>query len=401
MRIVQVVGEFAPQYCGVAHYAARLARELAASDVEVAIASHPSGVASPVEFLPLRSPGWSLATLVELLVVARRWRADWLHLQYAPGSYGHRRVVGLLPLLAKLFPGRSRIATTVHEYGGWPVSPPRVLAPFADAFFSVAERGGWFDREALALLGLSDLAIATNPDHQKTVRSCSDRLARRLRVIPIGPNVGPDVAPEATREAARAALGVSEDRFVAVFFGFVHPVKGIETLLEAMRTVRRTRPAVALWIVGGVHSLALRGEAADSYQSRVQRMIAELGLSDVVELTGYLRDGEAARRLRAADLAVLPFNHGITLKSGSLITCLSYQLPVLATTGGDLSMLRHGENVWLVPPRDPGILADAFCSLASDRDLRRQIGSAGATLAAQFGWPSIARRHVDSYLNAR
>jgi len=397
MRIVQVVGAAAPEKCGVTHYTLRLVRELSAAGVETTIASQPSAVATPVPVQPIGSGDWGLSALVELLKMSRGWRADWLHLQYAPGSYRRRRSVALLPLLARLAPGSPRIAVTLHEYGGWPLRPPRPFAGVANGVLSLLERAGWFDREALTLLSLSDLPTVTNPDHLRVIQQCSPRLAARLRVIPIGPNVGPEAAVEADRPAARAALGVPEGCCVAVFFGFVHPVKGIETLLDAMQRVRAVRRDVRLWIVGGVHSLALRAAEADVYEEKIRGMISGLDLSDVVQFTGYLPDADVARRLRASDLAVLPFNHGLTLKSGSLITCLSFGLPVLGTTGGAVSPLRHDESIWLTPPRDPAALAAALLILASDPARRNRIGGAGAVVGAEFDWPSIARRHVELY----
>ena len=397
MRVIQVVGEFSPDRCGVAHYTSRLASELSREGVSVAIAGRPSTGASPVAFLPLRGTRWSVATLFQLLVAGRHWRAHWLHLQYAPSSYQHSRLVGLLPVLAKGIPGGPRFATTIHEYGGWPLQPPRRLAPVVDTAFSLAERVGWLDRESVALIGRSDLAIVTNPSHLNVIRECSTRLADRVEIVPIGPNVSPDVAPETTREGARDALGIGRDRFIVVFFGFVHPVKGIETLLKAMRIVRERCPTSLLWMVGGVESLALRASDAEEYAGRIRGTIADLGLHGVVQMTGYLPDVDAARRLRAADLAVLPLNHGMTMKSGSLITCLSSGLPVLTTLGGDASELRHGENVWLVPPRNPDALADAILHLAANEGLRAHIASAGRELAVRFEWPAIARRHIELY----
>lgn len=397
MRVLQVVGEFAPERCGIAHYTVRLTQELNAAGVDAAICSPTISVERPVPLLRLRRSGWSLQTLLDLVATAGRRRADWLHLQYGPGSYGHRRVVALLPLVAKLLPGAPRIAATVHEIGGWPLGVPGWIAPLADRVFSVTEHAGWFDREALALLGMSDLLIVTNPNHFETIGRHSPRVASRAQLIPIGPNVGPEVARETTREEARRRLGVPDDRFVAVFFGFVHPIKGIETLLHAMQRVGTVHPSAVLWIAGGVRSLALSDGDADRYEARIRRMIDDLGLRRVVELTGYLPDDEAARRLKAADLAVLPFNNGATLKSGTLITCLTYGLPVLSTTGGNLGALWHGESIWLIPPRDPTALADAVCLLAADGALRERLAAAGAARASEFSWPHIVRRHLELY----
>lgn len=409
MKVMQVVGAYAPERCGIAHYTRRLGRELARTGVEVSIASRPiSAVHDPTApsidqptigdppLLTIRHARWTLHALIDLVRLAERWRADWLHLQYAPSSYDWLRRVSLLPLVARLVPGAPRIAATIHEYGGWVMPYPQLVEPAVKRVFQLAEGRGWLDREALTLLSLSDQVIATNPKHRAAVASRSARLARRLQIVPIGPNVGPDVAPVG-RDAARHASGIAPDRFIAVFFGFVHPVKGIETLLQAMARLHREGSDISLWIVGGVHSLALRGGEADGYEAKVRTLIRDLDLSDVVRMTGFRTDVEVGQILRAADIAVLPFNHGATMKSGTLVTCLSYGLPVVTTSGADLCPLRHGSDVWVVPPKDPTALAGALRQLRADAALRANLSQGGVAASAAYSWPRIAELHRAIY----
>ncbi|HEX5415480.1 MAG TPA: glycosyltransferase, partial [Chloroflexota bacterium] len=348
-------------------------------------------------FFPVDSPAWNLAALRALLRSARAWDADWLHLQYAPGSFDRRRAVGLLPLLARAMPGGPRIAVTVHEYGGWPVALPGPLGALGERAFSIGERLGVCDREGLTLLGSSHLTIGTNADHRSAIASRSTALARRLTLIPIGPNIGPDAAPDPTHGLARLRLNVPSDQVIGVFFGFVHPVKGIEYLLHALRKARASHPELRLWIVGGVQSLALRGAEADSYEAKVRALIAELALDDIVTFTGFLPDAEVASRLQAADFAVLPFNHGATLKSGTLISCFSFGLPVITTEGGDLGALRHGESLWLVQSRDPYALAAGLEAFAADPALRQRLGAASRQASFAYDWSAIAARHRELY----
>ncbi len=396
MRVVQVVGTFAPEHCGVAHYTARLADELTTRGIDIAIASGLASAPARVPLLAIRSFPRHLTGLVDLLLVARRWRADWLHLQYAPGSFDRSRVITWLPVLGRLVPGGPRLAVTAHEYGGWPVQTLPWLRPAVDRLLRAGERRGWLECEALALLGFSDRAIVTNPDHLAAVRTRSPRLAERLTLIPLGPNVDPAIVDGETRATARRQLGVP-DAFIVMFFGFVHPVKGVETLLAAWRRFGAAWPTASLWIVGGVHSLALRGAEADAYATQVRQLVADLGLGGRVELTGFLPDVQVARRLRAADLVALPFNRGATLKSGALVTSLCFGLPLVTTAGGDLGELRHGESLWLVPPRDPAALAVALETLATDAALRCRLGQAAARRAVRYRWATIAEQHLELY----
>jgi len=404
MKVMQVVGELEPERCGVTHYTVRLAQELQRSGVETALASLPNSrhrdEAYGLPVFPVHSNSWNFTALLHLLRSARAWDADWLHLQYAPGSFNRHREVALLPLLARGIANAPRVAVTVHEYGGWPLALPGRLGTLGEVAFRVGERLGVWDREGLALLGLSNLAICTNVDHRDTIASRSEPLGRRLKLIPIGPNIGPDLAPDPSHGLARLRLNVPSDQVIGVYFGFVHPVKGIEYLLRALREARTRRPELRLWIVGGVQSLALRGAEADGYEAKVRSLISALGLADIVTFTGFLADAEVACRLQAADFAVLPFNHGATLKSGTLISCLSFGLPVLTTEGGDLGALRHGESVWLVPRRDPDTLAAALEAFVVDPELRQRLGAAGRQFSYAYDWAEIAGRHRALYGDA-
>jgi glycosyltransferase involved in cell wall biosynthesis len=398
VRVLQVVGTFDPRRDGVAHYAACLSQVLASVGLDVSIAAGPAGIAkSPVDVVPIEGIPHRVRGALNVVLAARRFGANVIHVQYAPSSYAGHRAISLIPLIVRLLPNRPRLVTTIHEFGGanFGHRNPRLT----DRIWAAGERLGWFDRETLMLLGASDRVVATNVDHLAALRARSKVIAGRAWVIPIGPNVSPDAAQ--SRAEARASFELSDDQAVGAFFGFVHPVKGIETLLQALRLARQDSPRLRLWIVGGVESLALRGGEADTYEHTIRRLIRDLELADVVDLTGYLDDAEVARRLRAADFAVLPFNRGVTLKSGTLVTALSFGLPTIATRGGNLGDLRHGDSIWLVAPRDTRELADALRAFSQDGALRASLSAAARPLSARFSWEAIASRHLQLYEKAR
>lgn len=56
-----------------------------------------------------------------------------------------------------------------------------------------------------------------------------------------------------------------------------------------------------------------------------------MGLDRRVHLTGYLAAERASAYLTGSDLGVLPFNHGVTGKSGALLAMLAHGLPIVAT----------------------------------------------------------------------
>jgi glycosyltransferase involved in cell wall biosynthesis len=52
-----------------------------------------------------------------------------------------------------------------------------------------------------------------------------------------------------------------------------------------------------------------------------------------------------------------------------------------------------------VPPGDPTGIRNALESLVADRELREKLSKATRTrLEENFGWPSVAKRYVSTYL---
>jgi glycosyltransferase involved in cell wall biosynthesis len=62
--------------------------------------------------------------------------------------------------------------------------------------------------------------------------------------------------------------------------------------------------------------------------------------------------------------------------------------------------LQDGESALLVPPGDPGALAEALHRLAGDPALRQQLAAGGKPLVDRFTWAASARTHRDIYAAA-
>ena len=77
---------------------------------------------------------------------------------------------------------------------------------------------------------------------------------------------------------------------------------------------------------------------------------------------------------RLFDVAVLP-SRGEGL-SQALLEAMALGLPVVASrAGGNADLVSHGEDGWLVPPRDSSAFAGALSRLLGDPELRRRLGA--------------------------
>jgi glycosyltransferase involved in cell wall biosynthesis len=371
LRVALVHGRADPAHDGVADYTAHLADALDRRGVDV--------VDVPVDPGPLG--------LLRAARYLRASRADVAHVQFAPSAFGFSGAPGLLGDLARM-----PLVTTVHEYGWWSCAP-RV----PDAVWSFLEGRGLADRETGRLVPRSAAVLTTNGDHAATLRA---RLGVDARRAPLLPNV--EVDPDAPdRATIRRALGVPPDAELVVFFGFVHPVKGLRYLAEAVAKLSAQRPNLHLLILGGFTSLALPVDEAEAFRDELTGQIAEAGAADRVTLTGHRPAREVSAALQAADVAAFPFTAGATLKSGALLAALDHGLPTLVTrrpdAPGDPDLV-DGETVVVARQvRDVDVLVEGLRRLFGDDDLRARVAAGGHALVRGHDWDALADAHVATY----
>ena len=323
---------------------------------------------------------------------ARRIRAlrpAVVHVQFAPSAFGFSPWIGLLPNAVGV-----QVVTTLHEYGWWS-APGWVPA----AAWAAIERGARFDRETWRLAPASAVLVTTNAGHASAV---SRRLGRDAVTVPLAPNV-PDCGAGGGRAAVRARLGVPVDAEVVAFFGFVHPVKGLRYLIEAVARLRARHERLHLLVLGGFTSLALPADEACAFRDELTAWIGACGATDHVTITGHLEAAQVSAALHAADVAAFPFTAGATLKSGALLSAFAHRLPTIVTAADPPDPgLVDGETVVVARRvRDSGALADALGRLLDDPALQTRVAAGGAGLAADRSWPRIASQHQKVYAAAR
>jgi glycosyltransferase involved in cell wall biosynthesis len=397
-RIVLIAGAYLPERCGVAHYTHHLRHRLYQQKIDsVILTTHKAAQESPEKEVIGVVSNWHLTQIPALIKAIHSVSADILHIQHAAGTYGFDRSLFLLPLLLKLTGYRTPIVATVHEYGWWEWQPSWLPSHFLEWLKIWGQRNHWWDREDGFLLTGSNAIITTNSDATETIRSRLPHL-ENIYQIPIGANIAiSSIDRHQAVQKVRQIHDWSMDTIVVAFFGFLHPVKGIETLLAAFQPVVERHPHARLLLIGGVESLALPKQQAEQYWNRLQEAIATARLTQYVAMTGYLDETMASQYLTGSDIGVLPFNHGVTLKSGSLLALLAHGLPVVATRPPAPDPNFPESCACLVPPRNGDELAMAITRLVEDGAMRQRLSLAGHRFSQNFSWSGIAEAHADIY----
>jgi glycosyltransferase involved in cell wall biosynthesis len=170
-----------------------------------------------------------------------------------------------------------------------------------------------------------------------------------------------------------------------IFAGRLIDWKGVDILLEAFAHVVKRCDA----------TLEIIGEGAR--RSWLEEMAGILNLSDKVRFRGWLHQPACAQALREGDVFVLPslFECG----GAVILEAMASGLPVVATNwGGPRDYVDETCGILVEPASRPEFvngLADAMVRLATNQDLRRQMGDAGRRkVVEKFDW----QRKVDSML---
>lgn len=139
--------------------------------------------------------------------------------------------------------------------------------------------------------------------------------------------------------------------------------------------------------------------AGDGDLEEVRELVDELGISDKVEVTGWVRGDQKEALLKRACLYVLPsYNEGLPM---GILEAMAQGLPIVSTPiGGIPEAVDQGVEGFLTQPGDVDALARALEELMSNSELRRQIGAAArarirSTFSADHVLPQLERIYVE------
>ncbi len=239
----------------------------------------------------------------------------------------------------------------------------------------------WLKRFLVWALRTSDQVVAIS---SATAREITNVVPVSVRVIPY--TVG---FPET---AAAPSLPRAGDSFLILFVGSLVERKGVRYLIDALPLLPAQLHA----------KLVIIGDGAE--RSRLEAQVRARGLQHLVEVRGRVAEQELRRAYAAASVLVLPAivdARGDTEGLGVvLLEAMSYGVPVIGSDlGGITDIVVDGQTGLLVPPQDSAALAAALERLATDRDLARRLGEAGAGhVRRHFSWPAIIAQWEECYL---
>jgi len=195
---------------------------------------------------------------------------------------------------------------------------------------------------------------------------------------------------------AKQMIGIPPKRKNILFAGRIEPLKGIDTLLDAIGLLKQHHNTdlsnTCVTIIGGNPW----AETLDEEMDRLQRMRVELGLDDLVAFAGARDQQILPYYYAAAEMVVMPSHY----ESFGMVAleAMAMGTPVIASEVGGLAyVVRDGFNGFLVPRRNAESLAARIADLLSDQPLRQQLSRNAYRYARDFDWSYIAQRIARIY----
>jgi len=209
---------------------------------------------------------------------------------------------------------------------------------------------------------------------------------------------GVDVHPVAPAQvvALRRHLGL-EQRRVVLFAGRLEPLKGADTLIEAVAEMDRDPH------LGDVACLFIGEDSGDGASAshggerrRLEALAAEAGIADRVRFLGAVPHELLARYYALAEVCVVPSR----VETFGLVAleAQAQGTPVVAARVGGLpEVVADAETGRLIDGHEPRDYCAAISTLLHDEARREEMGEAARRRAASFSWDRMVDRLLSIY----
>ncbi len=319
--------------------------------------------------------------------------AEGFHLEVHPASH----VARALLFSASLKKALARVAVysdILHNHSLWsmPNVYPGAASRLTDCRLVTSPRGTlspvalrrsrWKKRLMWALCqkrAIHDSALfhATSTRELEDIRTAG--LRAPVAVIPNGVDIPDECLPEVDQEAGRY-------RRRLLYFGRIHPIKGIPNLIQAWTNVQADHPDWELYIVG---------PDSGGHLSQLKELAVDLGTQRLI-FEGPVYGENKSKLYQKAELYVLPSsteNFGITVAEA-----LAHGVPVVVTKHGPWSAVEDHRCGWSVDFGSAPLVGALQDALACDPEELRTMGERGRDwMRRSFSWDGIATAMTETY----
>ena len=295
-------------------------------------------------------------------------RIDIVDLQMEYRTFGsHLQTVAKLPILALLLRSVAATYVTVHGVLSYEaLEGQRFRWPKWVAFILSVRLTAFFSQKMIV--------------HTEEMRRELIRLGiRNVVVVPHGS--GP--FDYHSQDSSRTKV---------LFFGFLRPSKGVDTLILSFRQVIRRYPSAFLTIAGCVTN-----DFDSSYYHHLLTIVEEQGLTNNVAFwTEFIPEIEKKSLAVQSAILILPYTDRYLEVSGVVHDFSGYGLALICSKTPRFGELVEGVDCLKVQVT-ASQLGDNICKLLGNPDLRERLAKNLSRLASDESWKTVASMRLAVY----
>jgi D-inositol-3-phosphate glycosyltransferase len=187
---------------------------------------------------------------------------------------------------------------------------------------------------------------------------------------------------------AKAFTGVPADKKLLLFVGRPEPLKGVDSILDALALIRQQDTELFQQLLFGIIG-GNPDDPADAEVQRLRRRVADLQLEASVIFMGPQNQKRLPYYYASAIALIMPSDY----ESFGMVAleAMATGTPVIASEVGGLQYLvKDGLTGYLTPVRNPAALAENITDLLQNPAKHHEMRIAAATWAHQYAWDFIA-----------
>ena len=275
----------------------------------------------------------------------------------------------------------SQIVHTYHSLGAVKYNTVKTVPLIASTRLGIEKQ----------VLETAQRIVATSPQEQQHMRTFVSTKGD-IDIIPCGTDI--ERFGHIDRKSARAKLGINPQTKLVMYVGRFDPRKGIETLVRAVRESELFGSEdFKLIICGGSRP----GRSDGNERDRIEKIVAELGITQMTEFPGRVSQKNLPFYYGAADVCVVPSHYepfGLVA-----IEAMASFTPVVASDVGGLQFTVVNEETGLLaPPQDVPAFANAIDRILMDAQWAEELGQAARKrVEKKFSWDGVAMQLSELY----
>jgi D-inositol-3-phosphate glycosyltransferase len=244
----------------------------------------------------------------------------------------------------------------------------------------------------------SDLIISSSYEEKSDLIREYDIPSSKVKVI--SPGVNRDVFQPWYDDQVFEEVGIPRKQKILLFVGRIQPVKGLVTLIEAMKVLRQQKSLLfeqlrVLVVGGGKQDFDLKKNK--EYLS-ILETIRQAKLGDYVKFLGSKEQLELKRYYSIADALVVPSvyeSFGLVV-----IEAMACGTPVIASRIGKIkSIIDEGYSGSTFSPKDAQSLAEQLVRFYAKKDSFWPPEMIRENIISQYSWEEAARKTYRLFLD--